>query len=371
MRWESRGGLWATDLILKKQFKTNAKSVARETDFYRVDDDEVDPEVIPPLLVETLLSKVEGLAIRVIDALIADGAESLDGPERVVAATYVATQIVRGRHHRAAMRCLATGVTRYTLGELDANQARERLGADLTDDEVGEYLRVHEEIKSGVITVVPTQSSAIGMALSVIDEIAKHLFGRWWVVYESQAPLVTSDEPVVLLGGKGVTRSMTPGVGPAGVVFFPLDPHHLLVMFDRNMPLDDEAFVPVLTPDEAREINLELYASAHRIVITDGAAKSAPSVPPLPPPVAEAIVESQVPVVNVQGAFTLHMFHPSRWLYVPDQPLPVARWWSLEERLGTGPPRATPWVPKEGIALNDAALARRRSRAVDAPKRHE
>lgn len=71
-RWEVAGKLRVTDVEAKRSHTTAAAKAARETDFYRLEADGLDPELVPPLLFETLLSQVEGWGKRIIDELVSD-----------------------------------------------------------------------------------------------------------------------------------------------------------------------------------------------------------------------------------------------------------------------------------------------------------
>lgn len=357
VRWEANGRLWATDVLQHRSFPIRAKKIARETDFYRLEGDDLDPDSVPPLIVETMLGNIEEPAIAAIDHLIAlaDG-EQLMGDDRFTLANFLAIQVLRGRHFRARFELMSAGLFRRTMDELTSEKVRDHFGQDLSDDEVAEHIDAYDRIKSGELGIAPTKASSIKMALSMLEVFGFLLYKRRWVVYRSAVPLVTSDEPVVLLGGRNTPRGSVAGMETAGVIFFALDPHHVLVMFHPELLLDEAALEPVLSRDEAAEVNLEITATAHRLRIASGTFPTAPPLPPLPPRVAESVVEDEVPVVNVERSTVIHAFSPSPWLYASSQPLPVGRWWTLDDRLAPGTHPDTPWVPRTGVALTQRGL---------------
>ena len=242
---------------------------------------------------------------------------------------------------------------RSSLG-LDADAVRAQYDGDLTDDQVAEIIEINKQIVSGDAEVLPTKAASIALAFEMLPTFGEEIFGRTWIVYESDTPLLTSDEPVVALGGRLIERGSIPGPAIAGVMMIALDPHHLLAMFHRDMPVSQRAAVPVLSKAEARQINLELAAHAHRHIISVGGVKSPARFPALPPPVPPSNVEEPVPIRNAdEQAEIVAVFQPSPWLYMPTQPLPVGRWWELDERTYSWKRPDSPWTPKAGVYVDD------------------
>lgn len=360
-RWEFSGLLWVCDLTTRRSYKTSAAQAARETDFYRVEDDQNDPKEPPPLLFETMLSRIEGACIPGIDLLVTDGADALGAADRFNVTLFIAFQLARGRRFRAEMQQMTHGMFKATLGSVSTSEAvRARHGNDLSEAEVVDFLKGYEMIRTGELVVGRSKAAQVMQTGESAVEMGEFLFSRDWVVYETQIDLETTDEPVVLVGGRHFPRGTRSGVGVAGVVLFPLAPWRLLAMFDPSLHLSGEALIPILTAAETAEVNLELLSAAHRWRISSGFTPRAPFVPALPPPIPYAIVERAVAVVNEPGAEILHTFPPSRWLFAPNQPLPVERWWTHDEREPVGGLGRTPWVPASGLYLTDEALNRRR-----------
>ena len=79
---------------------TTPKRAARETDFYSLESPDLDPYQVPPLLFETLLSKVQAWGKEFIDAAVADPGFVIDDELRARFSRYMGFQYVRGRSAR-------------------------------------------------------------------------------------------------------------------------------------------------------------------------------------------------------------------------------------------------------------------------------
>src|ERR1700688_2673718 len=63
-RWTRDGQLNVTDLPeSKKTYSSSAETAARVTDFYAIRDEQIDEDELPPMLMETMLAKIEGSVI--------------------------------------------------------------------------------------------------------------------------------------------------------------------------------------------------------------------------------------------------------------------------------------------------------------------
>ena len=76
VRWEVASKLRVTETSTTTTYRIR-DNAARETDFYRMESDDLDSDEIPPLLFETILSRLEGAAPAVIDLLIEGGPTAL------------------------------------------------------------------------------------------------------------------------------------------------------------------------------------------------------------------------------------------------------------------------------------------------------
>lgn len=57
--WADGGKLRVTNVDESRSWVTTPNKAAFETDYYRVDSADIDPQEVPPLLFETALSKIE------------------------------------------------------------------------------------------------------------------------------------------------------------------------------------------------------------------------------------------------------------------------------------------------------------------------
>jgi hypothetical protein len=354
-RWEHDGGLWVSDRVASKTYRGRANKIARETDFYRLDSDQVDGHKVPPLVAEFLLSQIEGAAVGAIDALVdADGIVDDSNLDRFNATNFIAMQALRGRRARTGHESLTAGFHRYVSQfGLDPGAVRAQYDGEMSDEMVASIIGINEQVSSGDAQVLPTQVSSIALAFEMLESFGEEIFTRRWVVYTSDAPLLTTDEPVVALGGRFIDRGSVPGPAIAGVMMLALDPCHLLAMFHRDMLLSPRAVVPTLSAVETDEVNIEIAAHAHRLIVSSGRKKSPDRLPSLPPLVPPSQVEDPVPIRNSdENAELIAFFQPSPWLYVPDQPLPVARWWDLDERTYSWKRPDSPWMPGTGMYVD-------------------
>lgn len=352
-RWESDGQLWVTDLLAKKTYKTSAANAIRDTDFYRIDHEDIDPAELPPLFLETMLSKIEGAGMESHNFLLEHGEEMLSNKSRFELSLFIAFQYARGQKFRLAMRKLTHGVMKHKIPDLTTpEEVRFQHGSNLTDAEVKEILGGYELIRKDKITIELSKAAQLGEIGLIAVTLCEFIFKRRWLICSTPSDLVTVDEPVVLLGGPSHPRASQSGFASAEIVLFPLNPRNLLVMFDPFLELASEALLPELNFGETSEVNLELVATAHRWRISSGR-NPASLVPLLPPPVPYALVEDPVPVLNKDRSEVIHTFPPSRWLYAPNQPWPVARWWLRAHLRPINGHRDSPWVPSSGVYVSN------------------
>lgn len=101
------------------------------------------------------------------------------------------------------------------------------------------------------------------MFLDVRNIGAGSLFRREWAIVETSGPLLTCDDPVVLIGGGNFPRGFG-GISLSSVVMYPLNPTRLLVMF--MVPGQGSRGGYVLDERETHEVNLEIVAASHAVV---------------------------------------------------------------------------------------------------------
>lgn len=256
-----------TETDSKRTYTPSPEKAARETDFYSLASEDLDSHKIPPLLMETILSQIEGSAKPIIDLLLDSGPAALGPLDALGLAQFLAFQVTRGRACRVQIMAMANaGMLKLWEGINDEDIAArlKEQGGDHSPEAVAGIRNMLDEWKDGKWTMAPQPAALVGYAASAAEPLAMTFLARPWRIYESVMPMITSDEPVVPVPLPSGNRREYTGLATAGVVLFPLDPHHLLAMFHPFLALDDLALFPELCLSEADEINLELAASSDR-----------------------------------------------------------------------------------------------------------
>ncbi|WP_276944634.1 DUF4238 domain-containing protein, partial [Ferrimicrobium acidiphilum] len=266
-RWAVDGRIRVTETDSKYTYVTRPDQAARVTDFYSLASDEMDNDRIPPLLIETILSQIEGDAKQIIDKLIEGGPRALTLIEALEFEQFLAFQIVRGRLFREQ---LAEVVDRAQF-VLWSDITDEGIAANLSEqgvendpDEVAHIRAFISEWRAGQVRVQLQGPAMVGFAAEAAIQLQGVLLARAWRIFHTSTPLITCDEPVASVPVPRGDRRRYPGLQTAGAIIFPLHPHHLLVMFHPALPLDEEAMRPELSQIEVGEINRELAANSER-----------------------------------------------------------------------------------------------------------
>lgn len=137
---------------------------------------------------------------------------------------------------------------------------------------------------------------------------------KWhWTIYSSESPLLTSDEPVTLIGRPGSDRAEKPGLIHTAAIVFPLSPHRLLVLFP---PTGTKSRGPhTLSAGETRQTNTELIACADTTVFeqpgTGTGIVASIEIPPRGP---------GKPLFDRYGNPAQRYRKPSRWADSPEPP---------------------------------------------------
>ncbi|WP_322769425.1 DUF4238 domain-containing protein, partial [Frankia sp. Cr1] len=326
-RWVEADKVRVTEPDTQHTYVAAPTAVARETDYYRLESEDIDAAEIPPLLFETLLSDVEGHGKTAIDELLARSPDEIDPELMAWFFWYLSFQFTRGRSFREQQRRLAQRLSQLNSGII-AHEMRESLhGAIIpTADEVRSVERVADAVEDGTLILMPQEPSLIDLSMRAADGVGRYFASREWVVYRTPPILVTCDEPVVVIGGPGQPRGRRGHLADAGVVILPLTPSAVLAMFrpDRMPP---PTAVTELDHAETLDLNREIIANSVRWVFDQPSRRTAEKlrVPLAPPALGE---DEPVEVVNVRGGRAIRVYQPTRWDgadLVPDWP--VARWW--------------------------------------------
>lgn len=329
-RWAVGDRIRVTETTSRKTWCPDPAKAATETHFYRMQHEQLDPATVPPLFFETLLSRIEGMAVRGIDHLEAHGTIDLSPDDAVWLSIYIAFQITRGRTFRVGQQELLLNTLRllHPATEQGARHLIESTGGTATPALVAETLESLEALHSGKIWVAPATAEMISMSGQMAMQLSPHLLARDWVVYWTDlSSFITCDEPVVILNGPEVSRREKGGFGTADVVLFPLSPSALLAMFHPHHDLDPLALWPELDAVEVDEVNIEIAANSYRWMFerSDRSRTLTMSLPPLQPATR---MERNLKLINKPTSELVRTTHPSRWQMVADPPpLPVRRWW--------------------------------------------
>lgn len=235
---------WAVDDVLRvhrldegESFVTAPKNVARETDYYRVEAPGLDPDLIPPMILETVLSKIEGQGRPAIE-ILSQMPDAIDPTTRFDLATFMAFQYCRGHRIRLRIAAMENELLKLRAEHEDRVSIRAALiaeGVNPTEQDISDVEEAIKALLKGDLTVAPENVSILGHMFGSSDMIAQLLFERAWVVARTNSSLVTCDEPVLPIGGPGWPRDEYSGAGSAGIVAFPLDSSHVLLALRKDL----------------------------------------------------------------------------------------------------------------------------------------
>jgi hypothetical protein len=327
-RWAEGGKVRVTVVDEGRSYLPAPETAARETDYYRLDHPDIDPEKLPPLLIETVLSRLEDNARMVIDELLKHrNPEGLEAQQLVDFVGHLAFSWTRGKGFRDNAKEMFADLYRMRYEDLTDDGIRARLrksGVEPTADEITKYRQFLDGLIAGDIVAVPPEVQVIATAAMTAAPLGEYLLERTWVVYETPPILVTCDEPVISIGGPGSPRSERSGLGIAGVVIFPLSPSALLVMFHPTLAPSGPSTLDLV---ETAELNREIIASATRWAFERPSRHTTERmrVPPLLP--KASLREGPLPQVDDSEGELYRIYTPTRWLDADAPPWPVARWW--------------------------------------------
>lgn len=324
-RWTEERQLRVTEVDEGRSWITTAEKAGRRTDYYNLASEDLDPDQVPPLLAETLLSEIEALGKNAIDALLDKGVKDLSHQERSDLAVFLGFQSVRGDSTREMIRKVANDDFKIQYGQLNNDGIRRELikrGLEATEASVAESAKFITDLNEGSVTVGPQRPAEVMHAFQMALKVAEVLYDRHWATFKTAPILLTCDEPVIPLGCPGDNRAELTGIADARAIIFPLAPDSLLVMF-RNPP-SARTLAP-LTHQELAEINHEVIAHAARWAFERPRRKTSMALRVPPRPQATQIVEHEV--TGKPNTSIVRLFKPSRWAESSHPPTwPVSKW---------------------------------------------
>lgn len=322
-RWAEDDKIRVTRVDDQYSYLAPPRKAARETDYYLLESPDVDPEEVPPLLMEVMFGEVEGLAKAAIDQMLETGSAHL-GPEQAAEfAWFLGFQATRGHAYRRTQAHLMNELFRLKYGKVTDEGLRQLLskrGQPGDDADVAAARRFIDELNAGTMRVTQQQTAMAAQSAKSAYDVGQQFLNRHWQIFTAPPILITCDEPVVLIGGPGHRRGERGGFASVGVVVFPLAPNAVLAMFrDDLRPAEPWE----LAHAEVAELNREILAASARWAFERPARHFTQKVmvPPAPDPAAFEEFESD-------GRQILRAYTPTRWAG-PDAPdWPVRRWWT-------------------------------------------
>ncbi|MDD7920979.1 DUF4238 domain-containing protein [Actinomycetospora callitridis] len=324
--WSDRGQIRVTVVDEVRTWITSPEKAARETDFYSLKSDDLDPEKVPPLLFETMLSEVEGWGRSAIDELLIKQPSQVDPKLMAKFTWFLGFQLSRGNAFREENKLLESEIFRLKHEGMTDEGIRGRLeeqGYPNDPKSVARARKGLDAILRGDVILAPQRAALVGRAAEVADELGGHLLQREWFVHETPGVLVTCDEPLIRIGGPGNLREERAGIASAGVIIFPLSPRKLLSMALPGIRTD---LTPRLDEAETAELNREIIAASSRWAFERPSkhVTERMRVPLAPPPF---VTEGPIPHLSEPNREVYRNYSPTRWTEAPLPPWPVQRWW--------------------------------------------
>ncbi|MCF3939565.1 DUF4238 domain-containing protein [Gordonia tangerina] len=312
-RWAIDGLVKAVDVDTGRAKRPlPPKSLAFERDLYTLPDDDETTD-LPLRWVETHLSRIEDTCSRHIEDLVeGDTGLVVDDAAKADLAVFLGLQISRtvdARRRTLAIVNTPDSVKRRFLPAIAPTATAAQISHSMNDqlpDPKHEAIRV--------------------MLADVRNVTASTLLKRLWTMYETQAPLVTCDEPVVAIAGPPRPRNAFIASGYSAVIAYPLSPNRVLVMFHPDLQPPSPF---TLDTSETEALNQEIVASSAKTAFerpVDEIIENS-AVPPRPP-------YEEPDYTNLDDSETIRLLLASatprnRWIPAENPPTwPVDRWYT-------------------------------------------
>lgn len=217
--------------------------VAHEKNFYSLPST-VSTMSTPLKWIEKHLSRIEGTCARHLGELEKWGAGVVSDPAlKSDLAVFLGLQITRTVSSRERALVLVKGP------DAAKREYLELLGLDSA--EIDESMNNRQP---------DPKHEALDLMLKDVQNVtARGLHLREWALYRTASPLVTCDDPVVLLAGPGKSRTSAQVVGSSAVALYPLNPRQGLVMLAPGL---HHRGPYLLDAAETAALNVEIVAAA-------------------------------------------------------------------------------------------------------------
>lgn len=336
-RWAVNDRIRVTDMVNdRRTFELSPSKAARVNDFYRLEDHEAGDQ--SPVVYEAWLSEIEGKAAGVIAQILEDGINSMSAQQHSNLCHFVGMQITRTHAARIGRRSVAA----HGLAHLSADghdgalrQFLVELGREPTPQAVRDMRNQLPEMIADPMKFPLSRMEDLRMSGISGGHAAMFIGNRNFAIYETTRALITCDEPVIELAEDMGVHPEIGALWGAPIYVFPLDPHHVLAMFRRDLPAPG----PIeLTTAETLELNAVIAGSARHYAFSRPSDKLATKIY-LPPPAAPGA--SQIHKNPADATSELIQFWtPKRWHGDERAPVrPVEHWWPA---VVPSPPIPTP-----------------------------
>lgn len=278
---------------------TTPKRAARETDFYSLESPDLDPYQVPPLLFETLLSKVEAWGKEFIDAAVADPGFVIDDELRARFSRYMGFQYVRGCSARWFAEAAANDIIKIkyedvTSPTMESETCWRRTGKSRID-----------------------RSDGFESSSTVVDSACSFAAGTSTKFRRSWSP---ARNPWLPIAGPPHPRGERAGVADAGVVIFPLTSSLLLAIVDGvARPVSPYR----LDHCDIAEVNREIVAAASGYAF-ERLGRNTAAAFKLPKAADPMHRSDPMPMDNTGLRRIIRVHRPSRW--ADDAAPPRGRW---------------------------------------------
>ncbi|WP_146238796.1 DUF4238 domain-containing protein [Arthrobacter livingstonensis] len=326
-RWAINNRILVTDLDINKSFPVAPINALIETDYYRVPEGSFQGG--SPVVWETWLSTIEGHAKSVFDAIDKNGLPNISDIQHAHLLHFLGVQITRSRSYRFRGRWMM-GPGYYQAMELNRPGAIEALlireGGNPSPERISELEAYFAQVNADPWRVPMAAEQEMLMSTEAGGKMAETLHSRQLVLYTTAKPLLTCDEPVVLLHEHmGALHPDDGGYLRAPIIAFPFGPREVLAMFREDLPLSRPNNVE-LDWRETLELNRAIAGNAHRHLVEgpDGGNGANLYVPAAKDPVRMVTL----PPAEGNGHEVLWTTAQRRWTGEHDAPVrPVSAWW--------------------------------------------
>jgi hypothetical protein len=252
--------LYVADKRQRRKWVSTPSNTARETDFYKIEGDGVDP-----MEIEKAFAKMEGQCAAVLKEIV-ERPRIPTGEGFGVLMNFVAYAAARVPIKRATISASIDEATkaimrREFLGPEGAKLLR-KLGEDGTDEDMA---KLQEFIAGNDYTINVEQNWHVGMITQAVDALLPAMaYRNWalWVAGDDVPDLVCSDSPVAFCATEPRPPLMPMGFGtPKTMLTFPLTRRMALTSTFEELPsdsyvmhADDVALINSLTALNANQI---------------------------------------------------------------------------------------------------------------------